>query len=54
MPYIRNMKKATTLRRASSLVLAGLLATLMLASCTSTRKYGCPNHVNGPSSYSAR
>jgi hypothetical protein len=54
MSYIRDMKKATTLRRAAPLALAGLLATLMLASCTSTRKYGCPNHVNGPSSYSSR
>ena len=48
------MKKATLLRRSASIVMAGILATLMLTSCSSTRKYGCPNHVNGASSYSSR
>lgn len=39
------MNLFSKVRRVAPLAL--VIAMALLASCTSTKKYGCPNHLNG-------
>lgn len=47
------MKVFSTLRRVAPAVVVVALVMLM-ASCASSRKYGCPNHLNAGSRYTSR